>query len=108
MIDLSPEESTEKRGGDIRRELDEIVTKLDQSAKSSEAWDDSVSANPEEWEQLKRKISEKQKALKQLVDEKKAGRIGSDEFDAQYKELQDELTKLEFAVYNMKLGTNVE
>ncbi|TFF91728.1 hypothetical protein EU545_03130 [Candidatus Thorarchaeota archaeon] len=108
MSDLSPRETAEKRGKDIKRDLDEIVTKLDQSAKSSEAWDSSVSENPEKWTQLKREISEKQKALKQLVTEKKAGRIGSEEFDTKYQEIQDELTKLEFAVYNMKLGTDVE
>lgn len=108
MSDLSPEESSEKSGEDIKRDLDEIITKLDQSAKSSEAWDTSVSENPEEWKRLKREISEKQRALKQLVTDKKAGLIGSEEFDVKYRELQDELTQLESVVYNMKLGTHVE
>jgi Fe-S cluster assembly scaffold protein SufB len=105
---VSPEDAKEKRGEDIKRDLDAIVELLNQGEKSSAAWDSSVSDNPEEWEQLKRKIAEKQRALKLLVDKKKAGLIGVDEFDAEYREIQDELTKLEFAVYNMKLGTKVE
>ena len=40
--------------------------------------------------------------------EKKAGTIGQDEFDRKYRKLQDELTELEFQVYNMRLGTSVE
>ena len=93
---------------EIKRNLDEIVTKLDQSTASSDAWQESVSSNPEEWERLKRQISEKQGALKELVTEKKAGRVGPDEFAAKYKQLQDELTELEFAVYNKRLGTEVK
>lgn len=93
---------------EIKKNLDEIVTKLDQSAESSGAWQDSVASNPEEWERLKQQTSEKQKALKELVMEKKAGRLGSDEFEAKYKKLQDELSELEFAVYNMKLGTDIK
>lgn len=108
MSELSPEDAKEKRGEDIKRDLDAIVELLDQGEKSSAAWDSSVSDNPEEWDQLKRQIAEKQRALKLLVDEKKAGRIGTEEFNAEYKRIQDELTKLEFAVYNMKLGTRVE
>jgi hypothetical protein len=42
------------------------------------------------------------------VTNKKAGIIGQDEFDENYRKLQDELTELEFAVYNMRLGTKVK
>ena len=91
----------------IKKSLDEIVEKLDQDADASKSWSSSVTANKEEWEKLKSKIHDRQKALKQLVSDKKAGIIGFDEFDSKYKKLQDELTELEFAVYNMRLGTNV-
>ena len=49
-----------------------------------------------------------QRALKQLVTDKKAGLIGSDEFEEKYPKLQDELTELETTIYNMKLGTDVK
>ncbi|MFW9793270.1 MAG: hypothetical protein ACFFEE_03120 [Candidatus Thorarchaeota archaeon] len=93
--------------GEIKKSLDEIVHKLDQDADASSSWAKSVSSNKEEWERLKKKIHERQKALKQLVTDKKAGIIGQDEFNEKYKTLQDELTELEFTVYNMRLGTQV-
>ncbi|MHA2395761.1 MAG: hypothetical protein ACXAC0_03590 [Candidatus Thorarchaeota archaeon] len=92
----------------IKKSLDEIVQKLDQDVDASKSWGSSVTSNKEEWEKLKKKIHDRQKALKQLVTDKKAGIIGVDEFDTKYKKLQDELTELEFAVYNMRLGTKVE
>ena len=92
----------------IKKSLDDIVHKLDQDADASKSWSSSVTSNKEEWEKLKKKIHDRQKALKQLVVDKKAGIIGMDEFDEKYKKLQDELTELEFAVYNMRLGTNVQ
>ena len=109
MNTLSKRES-EKSGNPetIKKSLDDIVQKLDQDADASKSWSSSVASNKEEWEELKKKIHDRQKALKQLVADKKAGIIGMDEFDTKYKKLQDELTELEFAVYNMRLGTNVE
>jgi chromosome segregation ATPase len=92
----------------IKKSLDDIVQKLDQDANASKSWSSSVTSNKEEWEKLKKKIHDRQKALKQLVADKKAGIIGMDEFNDKYKKLQDELTELEFAVYNMRLGTNVQ
>ncbi len=92
----------------IKKSLDDIVQKLDQDADASKSWESSVTSNKEEWEKLKKKIHDSQKALKQLVADKRAGVIGVDEFDTKYKKLQDELTKLEFAVYNMRLGTKVQ
>ena len=92
----------------IKKSLDDIVQKLDQDADASKSWSSSVNSNKEEWEKLKKKIHDRQKALKQLVTDKKAGIIGIDEFDEKYKKLQDELTELEFAVYNMRLGTKVQ
>jgi chromosome segregation ATPase len=92
----------------IKKSLDDIVHKLDQDADASKSWESSVNSNKEEWEKLKKKIHDRQKALKQLVADKKAGIIGVDEFDTKYKKLQDELTELEFSVYNMRLGTNVQ
>ncbi|MGD9397902.1 MAG: hypothetical protein PVJ05_15805 [Candidatus Thorarchaeota archaeon] len=106
---MSKRESEESsRPEDIKKSLDEIVKKLDQDAESSRNWESSVESKRDEWEELKKKIHERQKALKQLVADKKAGIIGVDEFDTKYKILQDELTELEFVVYNMRLGTNVQ
>ena len=92
---------------EIKKSLDDVVHKLDQDAEASESWKKSVTTKKEEWEDLKKQIHERQKALKQLVSDKKAGIIGQDEFDKKYRILQDELTELEFTVYNMRLGTNV-
>jgi hypothetical protein len=91
----------------IKKSLDDVVHKLDQDADASESWKRSVTSKKEEWENLKKQIHDRQKALKQLVSDKKAGIIGQDEFDEKYRVLQDELTELEFSVYNMRLGTNV-
>ncbi|MFX1482006.1 MAG: hypothetical protein ACFFCP_02345 [Promethearchaeota archaeon] len=91
----------------IKESLDDVVHKLNQDNEASVSWAKSVSLNREEWEQLKEKIHERQKALKQLVSDKKAGIIGPAEFDKKYRKIQDELTELEFAVYNMRLGTRV-
>lgn len=93
---------------EIKKSLDDIVEKLDQDADASKSWESSVTSRREEWEEIKKKIHERQKALKQLVADKKAGIIGVDEFDTKYRKLQDELTELEFTVYNMRLGTNVQ
>ena len=109
MRTLSKRESEKSSNPEtIKKSLDDIVQKLDQDADASKSWSSSVTSNKEEWEELKKKIHDRQKALKQLVADKKAGIIGMDEFDTKYKKLQDELTELEFAVYNMRLGTNVE
>ena len=109
MSALSKDESEKSSKPEvIKKSLDEIVKKLDQDAEASKTWGSSITANKEEWDQLKKSIHERQKALKQLVADKKAGIIGADEFDTKYKKLQDELTELEFAVYNMRLGTRVK
>jgi len=104
---LNKESEKSSDSGKIKESLDEIVHKLDQDDDASKSWANSVSSNREEWEELKKKIHERQKALKQLVSDKKAGIIGQDEFDKKYRKLQDELTELEFTVYNMRLGTQV-
>jgi septal ring factor EnvC (AmiA/AmiB activator) len=93
---------------EIKKSLDEVVHKLDQDVDASASWGASVASRKDEWETLKKKIHDRQKALKQLVADKKAGIIGANEFETKYKKLQDELTELEFAVYNMRLGTNVQ
>jgi len=106
---LNKRESDESNNPEvIKKSLDDIVKKLDQDSDASKSWSSSVAANKEEWESLKKKIHDRQKALKQLVSDKRAGIIGVDEFDVKYKKLQDELTELEFAVYNMRLGTKVQ
>jgi phage-related tail protein len=92
----------------IKSSLDEVVDKLDQDSKSSDSWGESVSAHRHHWEEIKEKMRERQSELKRLVMEKKAGTIGHDEFEKKYRKLQDELTELEFEVYNMRLGTSVE
>ena len=93
---------------DIKESLDDLVQKLERGKTLSSNWNESTDVNKDEWEQLKNKIQQCQRALKQLVTDKKAGLIGSDEFDKKYPKLQDELTELETAVYNMKLGTDVK
>jgi chromosome segregation ATPase len=92
----------------IKKSLDEAVQKLDQTAAASKTWGEAMSSHREEWEQLKQKIHERQNALKSLVREKKSGTIGQEEFDLKYRKLQDELTDLEFQVYNLRLGTSVQ
>lgn len=91
----------------IKRELDETVAKLEQSHPSSEDWEETMASNREKWEKLKKKIHERQTALKRLVTEKRAGTIGEKEFREKYRKLQDELTALEFAVYDLRLGTDI-
>jgi chromosome segregation ATPase len=103
-----PESEKSENPETIKKSLDDIVHKLDQDANASKSWSASITSNKEEWERLKKQIHERQKALKQLVTDKKAGIIGVDEFDEKYKKLQDELTELEFAVYNLRLGTKVQ
>ena len=93
---------------EIKESLDELVHKLDQGKSSSSMWSDSVESNKEEWEQLKNRIQQCQRELKQLVTDKKAGLIGTAEFEERYPKLQDELAELETKVYNMRLGTDVK
>ncbi|MHA2067676.1 MAG: hypothetical protein ACXABY_25220 [Candidatus Thorarchaeota archaeon] len=97
-----------KDAKEIKSSLDEVVDKLDQDSKSSDSWGESISTRRSHWEEIKEKIRERQSELKRLVMEKKAGTIGHDEFEKKYRKLQDELTELEFEVYNMRLGTSVE
>ncbi|MFX0107750.1 MAG: hypothetical protein ACFE7R_05685 [Candidatus Hodarchaeota archaeon] len=93
---------------EIKSSLDEVVDKLEQDSKSSDSWRESVSTRQNQWQELKERIRERQSELKRLVMEKKAGTIGPDEFESKYRKLQDELTELEFKVYNMRLGTSIE
>jgi chromosome segregation ATPase len=104
---LSEHESTSDPA-EIKESLDDLVLKLDQGKTSSSSWSESMDANKEEWEQLKNRIQQCQRALKQLVIDKKAGIIGSDEFEEKYPKIQDELTELETKIYNMRLGTDVK
>ena len=97
----------EKDSASIKKSLDETVSKLEQDKESSKSWGSTMAGKREDWEVLKNKIKERQKALKELVREKKAGSIGQEEFDKKYRKLQDELTELEFQVYNMRLGTDI-
>ncbi|MFW9844266.1 MAG: hypothetical protein ACFFEV_06810 [Candidatus Thorarchaeota archaeon] len=93
---------------EIKESLDDLVQKLDPGKKSSSSWSESMDENKEEWERLKRKIRERQSALKELVTAMKAGLISRDEFQERYPKLQDELSELEEAVYNLRLGTHVK
>ncbi len=109
MSILTDDESSHERDPEqIRDSLGEIVHKLDQTTSSSHSWGESISANRQRWEELKREIAKRQKALKALVMDKKAGIIGPEEFERQYRVLQDELAQLEFEVYNIRLGTHIE
>ncbi len=97
-----------KDAEEIKSSLDEVVGKLEQDSKSSDSWGESVSTHRSHWNEIKEKIRERQSELKRLVMEKKAGTIGPEEFEKKYRKLQDELTELEFEVYNMRLGTSIE
>jgi chromosome segregation ATPase len=99
---------SEKSPEEIRESLNDMVHRLDQVSESSENWRAAVEQNKERWEELKTKIHTRQRALKRLVIDKKAGLIGPEEFDRRYREIQDELTDLEFQVYNLRLGTSAE
>ena len=92
----------------IKESLDDIVHKLEQDGSSSSSWGDYIASNKEDWENIKSQIQERQRALKQLVTDKKAGLVGIDEFEKKSRKLQDELAELEIAVYNRRLGTNVK
>lgn len=106
---LSERESEKSNNPEkIKKSLDDVVHKLDQDSNASASWGESIASRKDEWELLKKKIHDCQKALKQLVVDKRAGIIGVEEFETKYRKLQDELTELEFAVYNMRLGTNVQ
>lgn len=98
----------EKDPDSVRDSLDEIVNKLDQTSSSSHQWGKTMSTNRERWEELKSQVHSRQKHLKELVLEKKAGNIGQEEFDEKYQKIQKELTVLEFQIYNLRLGTEVE
>ena len=108
MSSMTDKDARKKAPKEIKESLDDVVHKLEQDTSSSESWGASVSGHKGEWEELKKKIKERQRALKALVMEKKAGTIGPDEFDKKYRVLQDELTELEFEVYNLRLGTDVK
>lgn len=107
MSILSERESTSDPA-EIKESLDDLVQKLGQGKTSSSSWNESLVDNKEEWEQLKRKIRERQRALKQLVTAVKAGLIGRDEFQERYPKLQEELAELEAIIYNIRLGTDVK
>jgi septal ring factor EnvC (AmiA/AmiB activator) len=102
------ERESKKNPTKIKESLDDIVHKLEQDSSSSTSWGDYVASNKEDWEHIKSQIHERQRALKQLVMDKKAGLVGIDEFEKKYRKLQDELAELEIAVYNRRLGTNVK
>ncbi|MGY5881529.1 MAG: hypothetical protein RTV31_14860 [Candidatus Thorarchaeota archaeon] len=104
---MSERESTSDPS-EIKESLDDLVQKLDPGKTSSSSWSESMDENKEEWERLKRKIQERQSALKELVTAMKAGLIGRNEFQERYPKLQDELAELEEAVYNMRLGTDIK
>ena len=109
MSDLSKQPTPKEEDSEgIKESLDDVVHRLEQDSASSKNWASAMSKNKERWEEIKKQIQSRQKALKDLVREKKAGSIGQDEFDKKFRVLQDELTELEFEVYNLRLGTRVE
>lgn len=106
-LDMVVRLTDEKDSESIKKSLDDTVHKLEQDQSSSKSWGSTMAGNREQWDELKSKIKERQRALKELVQEKKSGSIGSDEFESKFRKLQDELTELEFQVYNMRLGTDI-
>lgn len=110
MVSILTDDESSHEGDpkQIRESLGEIVRRLDQTTSSGHSWGKSISANRKKWEELKREIAKRQKELKALVMDKKAGIIGPEEFEHRYRVLQDELAQLEFEVYNIRLGTHIE
>jgi phage-related tail protein len=106
LSEKSPQK--ERNPEKIKRSLDEVVHRLNQESGSSQSWGETMSENRVAWEDLKTRIQERQRALKALVREKKAGTISTEEFEKRYKIIQDELTELEFKVYNLRLGTSIK
>ena len=106
-MSILSEHKSKKESAKIKESLDDLVHKLEQNDSSSSRWSDSVESNREDWEHIKSQIHERQRALKQLVINKKAGLVGADEFEEKYRKLQDELAELETTVYNLRLGTHV-
>jgi chromosome segregation ATPase len=106
-VSILSEKESKKDPSKIKESLDNLVHNLEQDSSASISWSDSVASNKEKWEQIKYQIQERQRALKQLVMDKKSGLIGVDEFEKKYRKLQDELVELETAVYNLRLGTDV-
>jgi len=102
------EHESKKDPSKIKESLDDLVHKLEQDGSSSASWGDFIASNKEDWENIKSQIQERQRALKQLVTDKKAGLVGIAEFETKYRKLQDELAELEIAVYNRRLGTDVK
>jgi chromosome segregation ATPase len=109
VSDLSKQPNPKEEDSEsIKESLDDVVHRLEQDPASSKSWASAMSKNRERWEEIKKQIQSRQKALKNLVRDKKAGSIGQDEFDKKFRVLQDELTELEFEVYNLRLGTHVK
>ncbi|MFW9909941.1 MAG: hypothetical protein ACFFEF_15340 [Candidatus Thorarchaeota archaeon] len=102
------EHESKKDPSKIKESLDDLVHKLEQDGSSSASWGAFIASNKEDWESIKSQIQERQRALKQLVTDKKAGLVGIAEFETKYRKLQDELAELEIAVYNRRLGTDVK
>ncbi len=110
VFNLTGNEDTEAAQDpeDIRHSLDDLIAKLEPTPETSGGWGAVMSEHKQEWERLKAQIHERQKALKALVREKKSGELSPEEFERKYREIQDELTALEFQVYNLRLGTDVK
>lgn len=106
MLILNEKES-KKDPSKIKESLDNLIHNLEQDSSASTNWSESVDSHKEDWERIKKQIHERQRALKQLVTDKRAGLVGVAEFEEKYRKLQDELVELEISVYNLRLGTNV-
>jgi len=87
-----------------KKKLEEIINQLEKSDTSSESWKNIIEKNKEEFQNLKSNIRIKQNELKDLVINKRVGKISQKEFEEQLEKLQNELTDLEFKVYNLRLN----
>ena len=86
-----------------KKKLEDIIEKLDKTSQSSDSWKKIISENKEEFQELKKQIRSKQNELKELVIKKQVGGLSKEDFSRKLQEIQDELSELEFKIYNLRL-----
>ena len=83
--------------------LEEIIKKFEGNRETRERWKKIIEENKEEFQNIKSLIRKKQSELKELVIKKQVGEINEEEFLIKLEEIQNELTELEFKIYNLRL-----
>ncbi len=105
---MSKDEPNARQSRRVRESLEQLIHELENDSEPSRGWGDTTERNRELWSHLKEQIHRRQRELKILVMQKRAGEISAEEFESRYRTIQDELTALEAEVYNLRLGTHVK